>query len=162
MSNKKKGKDEDNKKILPSSYTKKSKDFKLLNYSFKVDEYGMRGLNKYRSFMSAPLCECCNEPAPLLIEDEEELDRFCYTVLYENGWNNSAIFLVYRDGRQKIVYTETDYYEDDEVENCEYISGISSMYVEGNDQFAIFDADMGLRCYSLMIEKEKGVWTVEE
>lgn len=168
----------DNKKIkrpkenepLPSSYTT-GREIKFPEYKFKIDEFAVRGLNKYRNFISPPLCECCNEPMEMLFETKEELDEFCEEVLLENGCSHSAIFLIYKDGRQRVIFTipEWDHYEpedpDDETDigyDYEYIDAIGVGDVKDNDGFAVFDAKMGLHCYGLMIEQETNKWMVQE
>lgn len=145
---------------LPSSYMKqRSLNKDILNYEFKVDEFAMRGLNKYRNILKSPKCECCDKPALMLIDSKDEMDQFCASILLENECCHSAIFLVEHTGTQRIIFTIPEY---DEEENIEYIENIASVIVDGNDGFAEFDAEVGLHCYGLIIEKEKGQWMIQE
>ena len=137
---------------------KKTDNNKFLSYSFKVDEFAMRGLNKYRNILSAPDCDygCGGKGCPMF-EDKEVLHDFCSEMLYENGCMNSAIFLVFKDGKQEIVWGHTD--EDDHKYQISLFTGDKLTPV---DIFAHFDADAGLHCYGLMIEKDNNLWEICE
>ena len=145
---------------LPSSYTtQRDPKLKDLKYDFKVNEFAIRGLNKYRNILKAPTCDCCNEPAMLCLKTDEDIVDFCATVLLENGCSRSAIFLYYLNGKQRVILTVPGW---DDKEECEYIENIGSAYVEGNDGFAEFDAEIGLHCYGLIIQKNKEEWMIQE
>ena len=145
---------------LPSSYTTERKpNLKELKYEFKVNEFAMRGLNKYRNFLTPPISKETNKPVPFTLESDKELETLCSSLLINNNNLFSAIFLVYRDGKQRMIFTIPEY---DEEEDMEYISGIGSAYVDEADGFAKFDADCILHCYGLMIEKEKGQWMIQD
>ena len=136
--------------LVKENIMKKKTDNKFLSYSFKVDEFAMRGLNKYRNILSAP------KRCPMF-EDEEVLHDFCSEMLYQNGCGNSAIFLVFKDGKQEIVWGHTD--EDDHEYQVSLFTGDKLTPV---DIFAHFDADAGLHCYGLMIEKDNNLWEICE
>lgn len=147
-----------NQIINSKSTNKKSKPWlsHLPPYKFKINEFAMRGLNKYRNILSPPICDCCGEPGFLQIESKDELTGFCAETLLENGCSRSAIFCVHKDGVQEIYLTIPGW---DDEEECEIIENIGSFVDNNIDAFAKADAELGFHCYGLMIEKENG-WEI--
>ena len=147
---------------LPSSYTEVGTlNSKLLDFEFKIDEFAMRGLNKYRNFLTSPDCDCgCGGKGRPVFDTREELIGFCGSILFDMDCSNCAIFLVHKDGKQEAILKMVEWDEDtDDVE--EHIASISTKDNTA-DSFAIIDAEYGLHCYGLMIEKEDGVWMICE
>lgn len=133
-----------------------------LSYTLKVNEFAMRGLNKYKNILSAPECDCgCGGKGKPIFDNKDDLYNFCGTVLENNGCENSAIFLIHKDGKQEIVYGHVEY---DEVskENLYISTLLSGKKDTPADFFAKFDADVGLHCYGLMIEKDGNSWEICE
>ena len=129
-------------------------------YELRINEFAMRGLNKYRNILSAPECKCgCGNKVDILLPTQKELIDFCGTILFENGCCRSAIFLIHHNGKQEVILTVPGY---DEEKDIEYIEGISGFEDQNVDAFAKFDAEAGLHCYGMMIEKEPGEWRVCE
>lgn len=148
------------KTTLPPSYTTSRKpNLRNINYNFKVNEFAMRGLNKYKNILKAPLCENCDEPAAIRIESNEDLINLCASILFDNECCRSAIFLVHKNGKQEAVFTIPEY---DEEKDEEYIDKIGGLVVEGNDGFAELDAELNFHCYGLMIEQNKNEWMIQE
>lgn len=57
------------------------------------------GLNIEKNFLQAPLCECgCGKYANLILENDQDIVDFIWTMLYENGCNYCAIFVVLHTG----------------------------------------------------------------
>ena len=140
-----------------SSSTKSPvKDFK---YQYKVDEFAMRSLNKFRNFMSAPDCECgCGGKMMPILNTPDDLYEFCGAALHQHGCYDSAIFLVHKDGTQEIVLADSEY--DEEKDEMEII-GIRVFQDQDINAFAHADAGLRLCCYGLMIEHD-GSWEICE
>lgn len=133
---------------------------KPFEFKIKVNEFAMRGLNKYRNFLNAPECECgCGGKAMPIFDTQEELMNFCAGVLFNNGCSHAAVFLVHKNGNQEIVLTMPGY---DEEADCEYIENIGSFIDNDADAFAKFDGEVGLHCYGMLIEKDDNCWEICE
>ena len=140
--------------------TEKKKLPTLLNYTFHIDEFAVRGLNKYKNVLSAPDCDCgCGGKAMPVFESDDELFSFCGSVLIDNGCTHSAIFLVHKDGRQQIILTVPNF---DEETGEEYIEKIGSFSGNDADMFAQVDAELGFHCYGMLIEKDDNCWQICE
>ena len=147
-----------------NNYSDIKKKFLLSDYNFKVDEFRVRGLNKYRNILSAPSCECgCGGKGKLIINKLQELYDLCAAALFDNGCGNSAIFLEHRSGKMEIVYCHVVYDEETEEPDLE-ISTLSPKKgtIQDNDFFSMFDAEERLHCYGLIIERDKGQWEICE
>ena len=147
-----------------NNYSDIKKKFSLSDYNFKVDEFRVRGLNKYRNILSAPVCECgCGGKGKLVIDKLQELYDLCAAVLFDNGCGNSAIFLEHRSGKMEIVYCHVVYDKETEEPDLE-ISTLSPKKgaIQDNDFFSMFDAEERLHCYGLIIERDKGQWEICE
>ena len=127
-------------------------------YRFKVDEFAMRGLNKYRNFLTQPKCDDCGEPGYLQLATKDDVYGLCNSLLQDHGCYESAIFLVFKDGTHAMCVTNIEYNEKTEEPE------ITGMYVlDGSevDAFAKLDSDLRLCCYGLMIEHDHG-WEICE
>ena len=141
-------------------YYEKKKLLTLLNYTFHIDEFAVRGLNKYQNVLSAPDCGCgCGGKAMPVFESDDELFSFCGSVLIDNGCTHSAIFLVHKDGRQQVILTVPNF---DEETGEEYIEKIGSFSGNDADMFAQVDAELGFHCYGMLIEKDNNCWQICE
>ena len=121
---------------------------------FITNEYAMYGLNKYRSFLEAPMCDCgCGEKMLLQIKQQEELFAFCQEELEDYDIDNCAIFIVKKNGELLIAYHESNKNK-----------GIKIHGIKTPDMrfFAIFDAEKRLDSYSLLIEEEEGGYRIVE
>ena len=139
--------------------------FSLSSYNFKVDEFAMRSLNKYRNFMSAPECDCgCGGKGRLIFETKEELYGFCNAVLGDMDCCECAIFIIHNDGIQEIIYKHLEWDEDVEEEcvSIDLLSPKNDKVLQDTDFFAKLDAEFGFHCYGLMIERDNGSWEICE
>lgn len=115
--------------------------------------YPMYGLNKYRSFLEAPKCECgCKSPMHILLKTEEDVDEFCYAMLTEHDCPNSAIFSVFSDETFMSIWR---YYDEDEDTDRFY-------KVKSDDphMFAEIDGEFRFCCYNLIVEDRPGEWMI--
>ena len=151
-----------NDTTLPPSYTEcRSLDDKLLNYKIKIDEFAMRGLNKYRNILTAPDCDCgCGGKGNLFFESRDELIGFCGSLLMDIDCDNCAIFLVHNDGLQEMILKSLEWDEEDK-DVYPQISSLTSKLNQA-DLFAEMDAEFGLHCYGMMIEQDDNVWAICE
>ncbi len=135
------------------------------NAKIMVSEFGMYGLNRYRNFMSPPGCEGCENYETCehvsdscagdhlyIAKTKDELLDMCAEFLKMHDCSESAIFVVYNNGSQMVVYNLE---EEDQV-------GVTEPIEPDIHYFAEFDASMRLCCYSLLIEKEDGMWKVAQ
>ena len=127
----------------------------LSSYRFKVDEFAMRGLNRYRNFLSSPAND---DPCYLQLDTKDDVYNFCNTLLQKHKCYNSAIFLVFKDGTHAMCVTNIEYNE--ELEEPEII-GMFVLDGSDIDAFAKLDSDLRLCCYGLMIEHDQG-WEICE
>lgn len=138
----------------------KSKASSLLSYHFKVDEFAMRGLNKYRNFLQVPHYNGnYNDEGLIKFKNDDDLKSFCATALVDNGCCRAAIFLIYKSGKQRIICTIPGWNDEDEFE---YIENIGVIENQDINIFAKFDAELCLHCYGLMIKREKKQWEICE
>lgn len=125
---------------------------------FKVDEFAMRGLNKYRNFLSSPTCDDCGSTGYLQFETDHDVYEFCTALIGEHGCYDSAIFMVFKDGTQRIALANPEYNEDAEEVT---ITGVHILQDQDINAFAKLDADLRLCCYGLIIERDNG-WEICE
>jgi len=121
------------------------------------------GLNKFRNFLSAPECDCgCGGKGSLILEDTKDLFGFAHAVLSDNECDHCAVFAhAYNDEMFAIV--KIDDVEGYDVENPEeYPIKFFSIKETDMDFFREFDADFGLHCYGLMIQRYDGNWDIIE
>ena len=133
-----------------------------LPYTLKINEFSMRGLNKYRNFLTAPECGCDGK-GQIVIYDDEQLHHICSELLFDNECDCSAIFLVHKNGLQEIVLCLEDWNEEND---CPMLA-VSVLTPKNknmvdNDFFASVDGEVGFHCYGLMIERDNGQWEVCE
>ena len=127
---------------------------RLVEPNFKINNYPMYGLNHNRSFLKAPLCECgCGQPAHLLLKTDEDVTEFCKSALFMYECPDSAIFVVFNDGRMK-AYIKL--LLDDEVQVIELESADNDTHM-----FAELDGEFRFYCYNLIIEVEPGLWDIQ-
>lgn len=117
-----------------------------MEYTFHINHFATYGLNKQRNFMRPPK----GEESRICLEDADEVYELCAELLAENGCDNSAIFLLFNDGLQRVVLCQ----EKEENYEVLVIGG------KGNDFFGAIDAEFRLCCYGLMIEVEPGQWEI--
>lgn len=115
--------------------------------------YPMYGLNKYRSFLEAPKCDCgCGNSCHILLKDEEDVEDFCCAMLLEHECPDSAIFAVFKNGKHMAVFKE---YDDDE----EVMTILKGESYEPHF-FAELDGEMRFCCYNLIVEEKPGKWMI--
>ena len=122
----------------------------------------MRGLNKYRNFLTAPECDCgCGGKSQIIIYDDEQLHHVCSDLLFDNGCGCSAIFLVHKDGLQEIVLCLEDWNEENDCPMLE-VSVLTPKDINkvDNDFFSSVDGEVGFHCYGLIIERDNGQWEI--
>ena len=147
--------------IINNQSSSPIKDFK---YQYKVDEFAMRSLNKYKNFLTAPECECgCGGKSMPILEDDEVYD-FCGCVLSDMECDNCAIFLVHKDGKQEIVHKHIIWDEDtdDEEVSIDVLSTKNKKDDLEIDFFAKVDAMLQFHHYALLLERDNNVWDICE
>lgn len=140
---------------------------KLIKYKFRNESFAGYGLNKYKNFLSAPMCECgCGEPCNLVLRDTKELFGFMNTMLFENDCDCCAIFAHSYDGK---MYAAIKYIADESEDDMtlDHVNEKESVKffgidVEDLEFFQEWDATLGLHCYGLLIETKKGNWKIIE
>ena len=147
--------------IINNQSSSPIKDFK---YQYKVDEFAMRSLNKYKNFLTAPDCECgCGDKSMPILEDDDVYD-FCGCVLSDIECDNCAIFLVHKDGKQEIVHKHIIWDEDtdDEEVSIDVLSTKNKKDDLEIDFFAKVDAMLQFHHYALLLERDNNVWDICE
>ena len=147
--------------IINNQSSSPIKDFK---YQYKVDEFAMRSLNKYKNFLTAPDCECgCGDKSMTILEDDDVYD-FCGCVLSDIECDNCAIFLVHKDGKQEIVHKHIIWDEDtdDEEVSIDVLSTKNKKDDLEIDFFAKVDAMLQFHHYALLLERDNNVWDICE
>lgn len=125
------------------------------NIKYRAEWFAAYGLDVEKNFLQAPVCECgCGEKAVLLLDDIKELFHFMYDVLMEYECEHCAIFAHSFDGN-KYAAIKTDNDTDEPV----LFFGVDEDYI---DFFKEWDEELGLCCYGLLIEVNKGEWKVIE
>lgn len=132
----------------------------IIKYKFRNESFAGYGLNKFRNFMSAPECDCgCGGKGKILFNETNELFGFMNQVLMDNECDCCAIFAHTYD--EKMYAAIKCIYEGKEVNKDETI--VDFFGVDNDlEFFQEMDAKIGLHCYGLMIETEKGKWKVIE
>lgn len=112
--------------------------------------YPMYGLNKYRSFLKAP--ENSKHPMYIRMDDEEEVMDLCCAILEDYECPDSAIFVVFQNGKYVAVFKEYD--EDEDV--------MTFLKAEGDDIhfFSELDGELRFCCYNLIVEEKPGMWMI--
>lgn len=119
---------------------------------YHINNYPMYGLNRYRSFLHAPMHE--NEPLYMELTTDDDVTNFCIDVLSRYECPDSAIFAVFNDGRQKIYVKNSP--DNDEAAYISELEGDNDIHF-----FSEFDGQFRLCCYNLIIEHEPGMWMIE-
>ena len=129
---------------------------KTIQPNFKINNYPMYGLNRYRSFMKAPTCECgCGQPAMTVLPTDDDVGDFCATMLYEHQCPESAIFAVFHDGRLRAYIKTWD------EESGEYVAICVESIDKDIHMFSKLDGEYRFCCYNLIIEQEPGLWMIQ-
>ena len=125
----------------------------ILNYKFKFNHFATYGLNKLRNLLQAPVCDDCGGTGRLVFEEPDEVFEMCASLLDDMGFDNTAIFLVTKDGEyHAVIY----YYSEDDKPEAAQIRG------EGLDFFAEVDANLVLDGYGLLLQHDDGSWEICE
>ena len=122
---------------------------------FRPEWFGAYGLDKDKNFLQAPLCECgCGEKMSLVLEDIKDLFQFMSMMLMENDCNYCGIFAYAFDGS---MYTAL------KIEN-ETDDPVLFFQIKESDLgfFREWDDELGLHCYGLIIETQRGLWKIIE
>ena len=73
---------------------------KLIKYKFRNEYFAGYGLNKFKNFMQAPICECgCGGTCEILLNDNKELFGFMNEMLLDNDCDCCAVFAHSYDGK---------------------------------------------------------------
>ena len=133
---------------------------KLIKYKFRNESFAGYGLNKFKNFMSTPECDCgCGSKGKLLIKENEELFGFMNAILMDNECDCCAIFAHAYDENMYVAIKCI--YDDEELDEDE--TPVKFFGVKNDmDFFQEMDAQIGLHCYSLMIETKQGEWKIIE
>ena len=133
---------------------------KLIKYKFRNESFAGYGLNKFKNFMQAPKCDCgCGGDCKIILKETNDLFGFMNQVLMDNECDCCAIFAHTYD--EKMYAAIKCIYEGKEVNEDETI--VDFFGVDNDlEFFQEIDAKIGLHCYGLMIETEKGKWKVIE
>ena len=109
---------------------------KLIKYKFRNEYFSGYGLNKFKNFLQAPECDCC------------------------------AIFAHSYDNKMYAGIKCVEYDEDGEIINDDSEDETPVKFFAVDDDYYEFfqelDADIGLHCYGLIIETNKGQWKIIE
>lgn len=116
----------------------------------------MYGLNRYRSFLRAPKCECgCGQPAYLVLKTDKDVGEFCCAMLFKHECPDSAIFAVYNDGRYQAFIKDWNEEKGKFRVTC----------VQSKDRdphiFAKLDGEFRFCCYNLIIEEKPEQWIIQ-
>ena len=131
---------------------------KLIKYKFRNESFAGYGLNKFKNFMQAPKCDCGGN-CKIILKETKDLFGFMNQVLTDNECDCCAIFAHTYD--EKMYAAIKCIYEGKEVNEDETI--VDFFGVDNDlEFFQEMDAKIGLHCYGLMIETEKGKWKVIE
>lgn len=120
-----------------------------------TNNFILYGLNRYRNFLHAPICECgCGEKMYVQLEDEDEVVDFCCEMLAMSGCLSPGMFAVFQNGTYLAVAFDYDEEEED----------LSIVVGKRKDMhfFSEFDAEFGLHCYGLICEVRPGEWMIQE
>ena len=117
------------------------------NIKVRIEDYGVYGLNKYRSFLN---------PGIVKLKTQDEFFSFCGELLILHGCFNSAIFGIGYDDCMYITKVIDILTDDDDDPRFE----IEHLKIEAIDLdvFAVLDAEERFCCYGLLIEIRPGVW----
>lgn len=134
---------------------------KLIKYKFRNEYFAGYGLNKFKNFMQAPICDCgCGGTCEILLNDNKELFGFMNEMLLDNDCDCCAVFAHSYDGKMfaaiKCIGEDMDL---DEEETPVKFLGVDEDYLEF---FQELDGEIGLHCYGLIIETKKGKWKIIE
>ena len=111
--------------------------------------YPMYGLNKNRSFLEVPVCECgCGNPMHLVLKTKKDVEEFCCAMLEDHGCPESAIFAVFKNGKHMAIFRTCD--------EEKFLKGESS----DPQFFAKLDGEARFCCYNLIIEEKPGLWMI--
>ena len=133
---------------------------KLIKYKFRNESFAGYGLNKFKNVMQAPKCDCGRGgDCKIILKETNDLFGFMNQVLMDNECDCCAIFAHTYD--EKMYAAIKCIYEGKEVNEDETI--VDFFGVDNDlEFFQEMDAKIGLHCYGLMIETEKGKWKVIE
>lgn len=105
------------------------------------------GLNRHRNFLNAPH----NEGIDLFTD--EDVQDFCCTILANYDCPESAVFVVFQDGRFEAFWKTFD----EEGELC-----IARCESKNMHMFSEIDGEIRFCCYGLIIEQPNGMWKIQE
>ena len=137
---------------------------KLIKYKFRNEYFAAYGLNKFKNFLNAPICECgCGNKTHILLKDDEALLNLTGQLLSEHDCENCAIFAHSYDNKlyATVKCLEFDE-EDDDYEDGEVVIRLLGTTDDNLTFFQELDAEFGFHCYGLMIETKKGEWKIIE
>lgn len=123
------------------------------------DPYIMYGLNRRRKFLKSPVCEDCGGKGTIVLRDDGALEDFCCGVMLEHDCDNCAVFIVHVDESYSVYFKmETGWSEEED----EPLYSIGR--VDGDDRklFSMVDGEFRFCCYSLLIEKEEGLYEIQD
>ena len=127
---------------------------KIKNFNIIPEWFGAYGLDKEKNFLQAPTCECgCGGKAVLLLKDEKELFGFMFNVLIDHECNHCAIFARRNDG-----YMYAALKVENETDDPVLFFGQE----DNNNFFNVWDDELDLHCYGLLVETKNGEWKIIE
>ena len=133
---------------------------KLIKYKFRNESFAGYGLNKFKNFLQAPVCECgCGGKGSILLKNREDLFGLMHTLLMDNECDCCAIFAHAFDGN---MYTAIKCKSNETIDIDETpinFFGAKDDYLEF---FQEWDGEVGFHCYGLLIESKKVEWKVIE
>lgn len=140
---------------------------KLIKYKFRNEYFSGYGLNKFKNFLQAPECDCgCDGKGVLLLNGKKDLFGFMNAMLLDNKCGCCAIFAHSYDNKMYAGIKCVEYDEDGEIINDSSEDGTPVKFFTVDDDYYEFfqelDANIGLYCYGLIIETNKGQWKIIE
>lgn len=104
------------------------------------------GLNKKNNFLEAPICPCgCGNRISLVLENDNDVFDFMYTMLDEHECNHCAIFALKNDGHILIALK----FSPDEIQ-CYVVRNNNVRASRWRNVFAGLQSECEFHCYGLL------------
>ena len=117
------------------------------------NQYVLYGLNRKRSFLRVPK----GKESKVCLNTADEIQDFSVDVLTDHSCDTCALFYVFNDGTYgsyfKVIYDASEDMEDIEYAICKVSS-------ENERLFEGLDGEIRFCCYSILIDKEDGVFEI--
>lgn len=126
--------------------------------SIRINNFAAYGLNRNRNFLD-------NE-GPEYMKGEKQVRLYCIEKLAEHPCMESAIFCCFHNGKYMAVIKQVDpecITEDFDIMHDEVLPTFLVVPpTRDKDCIQEVDGEFRLCCYGLIIEREPGIWEVQE